>query len=709
MLLMPLPDQAGTSWDCSNRQEDALPADAQYVPVAKADELQALLNRHRRIRLEPGGDYRHATGIKIFSGAALYGAAGTRIGRIIVSPGTTGAVLSGVIPESIDFPPSPLATHGNCFERFAARGFDQAPLTLRNAVVEDNLFLDVARIVIDTQASGHVSNNRFIRTMVHGEAPAIQISGNARASSERNIFLWTNLLGPMGDGIIVNHQAEVNFVGFDAENWNQRGLARFPAMMSVSDTGIVRTLMSHGGDPKTIPGRFMDISAQQFELIGMRLIRAGSPAILLRSGVTSFVNALSTDASITNEAPGLPTLSAFVGQSTEVALSAPDAGTAVLGRPVGGASPWPAARFAPIPDPAGTEWRAARAGAVDSREMIQRMIDAQGVVLLPAGTFFVSGSLRLKNGQGLVGAGAARTVIVAQTPDIDLIVGDDHYADNHPTSFALVDLTLQGGRAGIRHDEHGAGKGAQYNLCYISHVVFRDMTEAGIVIVGIYGWDNNLLDNVTFYRMPVGILQIPSAWYVNATVTGDVAGMNYMDKNVCYRCRFDTLGRGMELTAKRANGLNACIDCRFENNSNGAMRLVNNLSTVIANCDFINNGGDPEIDSNFPVGVAGSRFSVGVREHALLGDGQICEDCSFKSSSARRVTIGASKARLVLMNSRAEGVPLGEGISGLLVQTVITDSPSLRAQIVALSAGQATVLASGPPEPRPQLLVSWHD
>jgi hypothetical protein len=347
--------------------------------------------------------------------------------------------------------------------------------------------------------------------------------------------------------------------------------------------------------------------------------------------------------------------------------------------------------------------------APDSRKLIQDLIDAQGVAIVPAGVYYLSGPLYLHNGQGIVGAGAGRTALVAKSSDVDLVASDDHLEDKHATSLSLIDITLQGGRAGIRHDEQGSGKGAQYNLMHISHVVIRDMSEAGIVISGIYGWDNNLIDNVVFLDSPVGILQLPNPKYISAQVSGDIAGMNYLDKNVFYRCRFERVGRGMDLVAKRANGLNACIECSFRENARGAMRLVNNLSTVIANSDFDDGGGDPVIESNFAVGIVGSRFKAGRETKSFLDTDAICEGCSFTGTGASKASIARGRARVVLMNTTSSNVEIGAEVSGLFLDTSFKGSALVPARLAVLSAGREQVLVEGPPVPAPELLVDWVD
>jgi hypothetical protein len=685
--------------ECMNRGGDALPADAYAVPVSRAAELQGLLAAHGQIRLDPAGDYRRATGITIRSGQAIFGAAGTRIGRLIVAPGTRGAIVSGVVPESLEFPPSTLVTRDNCFERFASRNAPQAPLTLRDVFVENNLFLDVGPVVVDTSRSGRVQGNRFIRMVVHGSSPALQLSGR-ESGGDRNVFLWSNFLSAVGDAIVVKRQAQVNFVGLDAEDWNQRGMGSNPAMLSVTRSGTVRAFMPQGGDSKARPNPFMDVEAQRFELVGMRLYRSGEPAIRLREPAATFISILASGQRVHEDSQAGSRLLAYpdwtdrVDLRGEFALPASEASIT--------ATAWEAPVFEPIPAPAGVDWREQRKLAPDSAAELQRLIDQQGIAKLPAGIFFISQPLRLKRGQGIIGAGTSRTAIVAKSDDFDLIVGADEPGKSGPTSLVLIDLTLQGGRSGIRHDAHGSGSTAQYVYTHLSHVLFRDMTESGITIDGIYGWDNNLLDNLTFHRLPVGIRQVPNPAYISAEVSGNIPGVNYLDKNVCYRCRFEQVDTGLELIAKRANNLNACVNCRFADNRRGAIRLRYNGSTLIANSDFIGNGGDPVIASDQPVGIVSSRFHAGAGG-SLLDTDAVCEACEFTAVASSRASIAKAGARVVLLNSRAHGIGIGGKVSGLLV-----DSPvGTTARVLQLSGGRELPLLRGEPRPAPGLLVDW--
>ena len=285
-------------------------------------------------------------------------------------------------------------------------------------------------------------------------------------------------------------------------------------------------------------------------------------------------------------------------------------------------------------------------------------------------------------------------------------MSDDHLEAPRATRFTLMDITLQGGRAGIRHAAEGAGKGAQFNLIHLSHVVFSDMAEAGIAVDGIYGWDNNLLDHLTFRHMPVGIRQIPNPRYAGPAVDGDVAGMNYMDKNVFFRCRFEDVGVGMQMLAKRADGLNACIECRFANFAISAVELENNLSSLFANSDFVGSGSGPVIRSNQLLGIAASRFSA-VRDKAVLLDADVaCEDCRVVPARGAVPQLVAPNRIVSLVNSQIGNAEFPADSTVLLMDT---DASGVAAagRLRFFSGGQWKTLAGGAPKPRPALLVEW--
>lgn len=237
----------------------------------------------------------------------------------------------------------------------------------------------------------------------------------------------------------------------------------------------------------------------------------------------------------------------------------------------------------------------------------------------------------LKAGQGIIGAGANKTVIIAKSPSIDLIKGASHYNDKTVvTSFVLADLTLQGGLNGMNHSAAGSGQGAYYNLITLSHVTFRNMANAGILIDNIYGWDNNFIDHTNFYRCKTGIKQRPDHNYVG----GDHIGMTFLDKNVFYQTQFAENDVAIDWQAKRGNNLNAFINCLFKNNAQ-TINLTNSDSTFFANSIFETASEQTLLLSNRVTGFVNGYFFGKEPGDPLFNGNVYCNHCNFDNSAAK--------------------------------------------------------------------------
>lgn len=695
---------------CFNGENAALPQDAYLLPVKRAAELQKTLDQHRKVKLEPGASYVGRWGpIRLASGQQLYGLAGTKVNRVVVEGGATGVVLQGVVTEALSFLASDQVTSWNCFRRITG------PVTVRNAKLEDNLFVDLAntQLDIDTRRSGYLRNNRFIRVMTHATSPAIRMQGDLGRLSGGNVFLWVNILTPHGDGIIIDAQDDVTFVGLDSESWNWSNRAKYPAMMSVSNTGTLRVIAANGGDAKSSTGRYLDTGADEVQLLGTSLERVGNPALTLQPQVKRYFTSSIQHLNVNDLSPSGFRLSAFSGGKSVVqshgidvrknALSVADLTSfrELMVRRSPGRS-WDRPVLAPIPDPAGADWKVGLASKPDNTDFLQRLVDTQGVARVPAGIYYISRPIKLRANQGLVGEGAARTAIIAMKPTIDMIVGDENITKQATYSFTLADITLQGGRNGIHHNVNGV----QFNRIVLSHVTFRDMSESGIFIDGIYGWDNNFIDNVNFYRCrEAGIKQRPNPLYVR----GDDPGMSYMDKNVFYRCQFVESGIGVDLRARRANNLNSFVDSVFRGNSHGAVVMTNNSSSVFANTEFAGNGGNPVISSNRPTYFINSYFRALKDNVAMLPEDATCEGCVFQSDSAYGSTILAKRSsvessvlggsRVFLYNSKSVDMPLGGVESAFIVNSILAKDAPITQIATIVDKGVVQVLVPGLPDP----------
>jgi hypothetical protein len=112
----------------------------------------------------------------------------TILPEIVVEPGCSGAVVSGVIAD-LRFPASIIPTKNNLFRR-VTNGTGR----VEGATLIDNLFLDSAYWAwrIDTSKSGFLQNNRFIRQVYHakGDACVWTASSSAPSPTSGNVMLW---------------------------------------------------------------------------------------------------------------------------------------------------------------------------------------------------------------------------------------------------------------------------------------------------------------------------------------------------------------------------------------------------------------------------------------------------------------------------------------------------------------------------------------
>ena len=687
---------------CSRGMTDAWPRSAHLVTERDADQLQSALDKYGSVRLQAFADYTKHGGprvIRLSSGQRLYGLLGTKIGRVVVSPGSADVLLQGISTEGIEFPRSAEVTHDNCFFRISGG------IAVNGATLQHNLFVGLSDspIDIDTRTGGYLKQNRFIGVMVHGQSPGLRMYGDPRQRSSDNLFLWLNLLTPRGEGIEIKNQKSVTFVGLDAESWNWSRRRHDRAMMSVRSTGRVTVIAANGGDPKHRSGRYFDIGAREFQLIGTRIGPVGSPAIRLRSGVQLSALLGVGRLSLADAATGGAHLEAYsfgyrgvtINRANVRHISPSTTAVSALTRMLAAARPhltgWGITAPRAIPDPVGSNWAVDRRHRPDSAEYIQSLVDSRGVAYLPAGTYYISRPIRLGPNEGIVGAGQSRTAIVAKSPAIDVIVAvrrTDHVGQSR---FMLVDLTLQGGRNGIVTDGSDAGRRTQFNRVFLSHVTIRNMAGVGILVRGIYGWDNNFIDNVTFYRCAVaGIEQVvEGGWEWRL---GEKSGMTYMDKNVFYRCQFAENGVGVDFRAQRADNLNAFIGCSFRGNHGSAATLRNNNSTIFADSRFVANGGGVTIQSDKPVYIVDSSFSSGPRGRAFLPPGAVCDGCQFDQGGGGRAVVNSEGGRLLLLNSSSSGVRLGAPESGILINSYLPGNPAFNHPMTVLDHGVPQVV-----------------
>src|SRR5215471_17427442 len=610
----PAPSATGQPDDaisyCLNGYGDAVPTMTVVGPEQR-DQLQTLLDQKGAVQLGKG-EYRGKlpqiilhSGQRIIGTPSRRGRDGSTLPTIVVAPGTTNAVVDGVDPDTLQFG-SGSAIQRNCFARIhhcAGNG----GFVSTGASLESNVVLDISDCLlrIDNRAGGYLMNNRFIRVKEQGWINQIDIRGDRSWASRGNVILWNNTLTPGGQGIYLQDQGDFSIVGLDAEAWNNGDQAPGGSLLRTGPMGQLRVMSVTGGDNTDHPTPIFDIGADELQAYNTGSIRTPASTKMRlqptnrRSVVIDDQGSLSPVEDTARGAirvhmsgAGSSTLSVSPAATSRQVAMQTMFGTPAITRP---GQPWERPVFFPISDPVAAN---PRNPGRDDTSLIQNLIDTQGVAILPAGTYYISKSLVINHDHGLRGAGAGKTAIVAKSPSIDMIINDDHLGSGPGQSpqfggksftFTLADLTLQGGRNGIHHDPYTAGGLAQADGIILSHVNFRDMTEAGIFVDNILGWDNNWLDFVNFYHNGTAIKERANLFQATSG-SGDPPYEGYLDKNVFFHNQFVDNGIALDLQANRQSNDNAWVDSLFQDNKQ-ALNQQGTVGTVMANSDFINNGG----------------------------------------------------------------------------------------------------------------------
>ena len=371
--------------------------------------------------------------------------------------------------------------------------------------------------------------------------------------------------------------------------------------------------------------------------------------------------------------------------------------------------PWERPVFDPIPNPTGADWSVGLALRPDSTAMLQQRIDTEDVVLLDPGTYYISSALRIRRETRIVGSGADVTAIVAKDPTIDMIVDGDTSSETRG-HMQILDLTLQGGANGV-HLIGPPGVARQYSEFLFSNLVFRDFTNAGFFTDQIFGLDNGLFNHVDFVNCGTGFKQ-----YVDPMAEPAGANSGYIDKVMFYNNQFVGNGTGAELIASRANNLNSFVNCRFENNANGALIGHYNNDLQLINSDLINNGGAPTIVD--VADVISCYFRADERGVAFLTSGRV-EGTRFERGTSTTARIyeqrddpffAANNAWAYfsfdyLVNSSADDIDVGNVEFGIFLNNNLPARPDLSKPAAMAWVGEITTLAEGAVNPRAQLLV----
>ena len=677
--------------------------------------LQQALDKYGAIRLD-NKDYRTLSGspasITVSGSQKIYGLPNTSVPGIIVS-NASRAVLSRLRTGSIVFQGT---TVDSTFENIM-----YAEVRARNAILERNLFLDFnyGSFEFDNITSGYLRNNRFIRSRFQSSSPQLVMKGDPTGirASYGNVFIGLNLLTPSGDATLIENQDELTFVGIDAEAWNMHQSNASSALLKVSSGGVLNILGLTGGGGRS---PIYDISSREVRAFAT-YADSSVPRATFRQGTDRLVFANSTLSNVDNQSGSTKYFrvmnegSDLVARYNDNIVSTPlSAQSQIDLRSLAMATPrglgWEIPTYEAlrqIPTVSTVNWNTVADSALVLQGMIQRG------EIIPAGVYYIKSSLTLDSNQMLWGSGIDRTIIIAP-PSVDMVrsVAHRNGPDWGQARVVIGDVTLEGGRSGLRLDASGAGMYAQITDSVISHVLMRNMAEAGIWADSIYAMDNNFFDHVYIINSNTAVKQTPVAG-CNPNI--EAPGTTYLDKNFFYASQFIGNRVGFDLQSCRSNNSNYVINSLFKDNTTTAVRMFKNTSATFVNSDFIGNGGTltlPTISNTVGnnnswsnnIIVVGSRFDAS-RSSAVLGAHRMdVEGSVFNKGSNSSARVVAGSASVSFYNNRSD-VALGGVTSGLFMNNTITTGSILSNPVVFMKNGAASVYVSGTSNPYSRFLV----
>lgn len=694
----------------------AYPTEATVVPLAEKGRLQQYLDQFGVIRLEPG-DYSHGNNITLHlrSGHRLYGLS-NNLPPTVIAPGSEGVVLSSV-HTTLTFPPSDLPTRRNLFTRVT-----YSHVIVNGATLEDNLFLNASyqSWKVDTTTSGRLRNNRIIKFLSHGGNPAIAWKSSADRRSGGNVFLWINLLDPQGRAMDVSGLSDLSLLFLDCEAYS----GNVDAGIRVRDTGDL-TIVGSGG--LLNHGRTLDVEPDRLYMQGHQMGAIVPPTVLVGKKTASAImvdsgstQSVSDERVKTKDDLRLQIFSGDPFDKSVILNGAPlaEQPTALQAKEItrmvcdsSAGKPWERPLFESPPDPAGPKWRVGLEGKPSSSDLLQDQLDKKGMVLLGPGTYYLDKPLKLGKGKGLIGAGMDRTVLIAKSAEIDLIVSDG------TAEMVLCDITLQGGRNGIYH-RWTAGPKLQFTDVTLSHVTIRSMADSGIKYENIYGWDNNFIDYVAIVDCAHGFRQVADHFGSDNDPV-----LCYMDKNLFYQCQFINCGKALELKSYRNSANNAWVNCLFKNSQVHAAKLENHSLTMFANCDFIDNNGAPTVSAGGRVYLLSCQFESNTAKATDFIDcyALTAEGCTFRRSEASATVLQSGKpvwiaasahpdnqrsfdARNCYLTNCTFAVPVGAIRNAVIFNSSFAFDKALNAKASIMIAGKTTAILPGVPDPQPKFL-----
>lgn len=691
----------------NNLQEEQDYFNATLLTVANKSQLQTYLNTYGSVRLE-SGDYS-GTAVTLTSNMKLYGhpSMTSKMPNLNIAAGSTNVLVQNMFDNEgygINFNSGSPIT--NCILKNA--NFFKVQGT--NVQLQDNQIINFKGFVdLDCASSGYLRNNKFIRYTAQGGDDQITLLGNSTTPSYGNIQVFTNHLTPNGDSGLYDNLQSHTFIGLDAEGWNLTGTGANGAMLKATNIGDMK-ISSLGGD-----NGYSEIFQKAYDIEADNSVVILNDGIINQGGVVSNVSGTADLMIIQQDGGGAKSYTGSgiylgghegnqdvdVNEVPQTALITNSTTITDLTNLIKGTEHMPYARpvWETLPNPLPSTWATDRVGQTDQASYIQGLINANGKAQLPEGIFYIGSSLTLNSGQGIIGSGTGKTVLVGLNDTFPLIVLNG--GASATVSYTVTNMTLQGGSDGINVPT------ATYQLsgCNFAYLVFREQSVSGFHLEKCYALDNSFMDNVNFVDCPIGFFQDPDSTPASGDRYSDTA---YVDKVVFYNCQFINNGVALSMLADRPDNLNLWIDCKFDNNGLAMDAYYHNFTTFV-NCDFTNHTGVAVMKSaNSPFLLHNCEFSSNSTTNVFANKGNYIEGCNFLDNIPLNATTVNYNSFWYIMNSTITGT-LGKITEGMLVNNSIPSVPAYSKLLVNIKnsadVGQYQVLLDAASDPYPQFYV----
>lgn len=703
------------------------------APSARA-QIQALLDQHRSIRLEPNQDYRSEKvgHLRISSGQSIVGGWNTRVPAIYVTEGSSNVVLSNIRSDA-RFGPDIVFEAGREIHDVDIVGGNGGEGTNIRVKIEENArvsHLSVAEyggLEVDQAGGGYVRDSVFTRLLGRWPGPHVLWHGNLDQPSGGNSFVGVISLSPLHTAVW-SRVGDIWLVGLDCESWgSEEGSDRIAFL--VDEAVHVHSVGLSGGT--AYPSRSGALALIQNTPVFDSWFLHGSGgsvdnADIILDGVhrSAFaatenhhrvlVRAPDRDSTLT-DLSGQIQVTVSDSPSPAINPSGDERSFALLadfaGRPRVGAPQKPVRREISAPE------AVAVVGGphteADSAPRLQAAIDSEGVATIEPGTYYLNRPLRIGNRsrvEGLLSRGPRPAVLIA-TGDFPVIQGRGGYgyADSHGGAIirlALGGLTLYGGSYGIdwTGSKENLGDGATVAYSTFYDLRFLNQTQAGVRAEGIHGLDSNF-----WYR--VDFLDVPTAIFGRGHGTG--GGMNYADKQHFLDCQFQNIrGAAWNWKADRASNAELWKDAYFFN-VGGVAETRAAVGLIWANSVFENVLGDVGIHVTDSGSTATYYFAqidclwkgIGpkvVTDTLSFGMGTLFIDSVFSQSGGSILADGKNQTLYALGSSITGSAKLGPVETGMFLNSKM---PPVDRAVELFSTPQSLRVLGPPSTPYGEVLA----